>query len=150
MTLFLVRSFFSFKVTRVFGPFIKLITISMAGLLVWSLFCLLIILIMANFLSTLLQENTGCHGLHSCGSLLIETMVGRVIFTSMDVNWSANLALASFSVILVAVLVNMVIAKINNIYSEVVRKGTLFYYKELFDLRYLYSLDNKYGYLVAL
>ena len=81
---------------------------------------------------------------------MIETMVGRVIFTGMDGNWAANLALASFSVILAAVLVNMVIAKINNIYSEVVRKGTLFYYKELFDLRYLYSLDNKYGYLAAL
>ena len=77
-------------------------------------------------------------------------MVGRVIFTMMDGNWTANLALASFSVILAAVLVNMVIAKINHIYSDVVRKGTLYYYKELFDLRYLYSLDNKYWYLVSL
>ena len=74
-------------------------------------------------------------------------MVGRVVFTGMDGNWAANLALASFSVILAAVLVNMVIAKINNIYSEVVRKGTLYYYKELFDLRYSYKLDGKYGFL---
>ena len=52
--------------------------------------------------------------------------------------------------ILAAVLMNMVIAKMNSTYQEVRRKGTLLYYKELFDLRYLYKLDNRYGYLVAL
>ena len=52
--------------------------------------------------------------------------------------------------ILAAVLTNMVIAKMNSTYQEVRRKGTLLYYKELFDLRYLYKLDNRYGYLVAL
>ena len=36
---------------------------------------------------------------------------------------------------------NMVIAKINANYKEVVRKGTLHYYKDLFDQCYLYSLD---------
>ena len=44
----------------------------------------------------------------------------------------------------------MVIAKINGTYQEVVRKGTLYYYKDLFDQRPLYSLDSKYGFLVAL
>ena len=44
----------------------------------------------------------------------------------------------------------MVIAKINSIYTDVVRKGTLFYYKELFDLRYIYRLDPRYGYLASL
>ena len=46
--------------------------------------------------------------------------------------------------------VNMVNAKINNIYTEVVRKGTLYYYKELLDLRYVYKLDPHYGYLSSL
>ena len=68
----------------------------------------------------------------------------------MDGNWAANLALACFAVILAAILVNMVIAKINHTYAEVVRKGTLFYYKELFDLRYLYKRDPRYGYLASL
>ena len=68
----------------------------------------------------------------------------------MDNNWGGNLSLASFAIILGAVLVNMVIAKINHTYTEVVRRGTLFYYKELFDLRYLYKLDEKYGYLSSL
>ena len=52
--------------------------------------------------------------------------------------------------ILAAVLVNMVIAKINNIYTEIVRKGTLFYYKELLDLCFVYKLDPRYGYLSSL
>ena len=38
--------------------------------------------------------------------------------------------------ILAAVLMNMVIAKMNSTYKEVIRKGTLEYYKELFNLRY--------------
>ena len=45
---------------------------------------------------------------------------------------------------------NMVIAKINTNYKEVTRKGTLYYYKDIFDQGYLYSLDPKYGFLVAL
>ena len=80
----------------------------------------------------------------------MEGMVGRVVFDRMDNNWTANLSLGAFSIILGAVLMNMVIAKINHIYSEVVRRGTLFYYKELFDLRYLYRLDSCYGYLTSL
>ena len=44
-------------------------------------------------------------------------MVGRVIFTSMDGNWTAHIVLGAFSIILAAALMNMVIAKINNIYS---------------------------------
>ena len=44
---------------------------------------------------------------------------------------------------------NTVIAKINASYQDVSRKGTLYYYKDLFDLRYLYKLDPEYGYLVG-
>lgn len=39
--------------------------------------------------------------------------------------------------ILAAVLMNMVIGKMNSTYKEVIRKGSLEYYKELFNLRYL-------------
>ena len=45
---------------------------------------------------------------------------------------------------------NMVIAKINGTFQEVVREGTLHYYRDLFDQRYLFTFDSKYGYLVAL
>ena len=68
----------------------------------------------------------------------------------MGGNWAANLSLATFSIVLAGVLMNMVIAKVNHIYSGVVRKGLLFYYKELFDLRYVYKLDSRYGYLASL
>ena len=67
----------------------------------------------------------------------------------MSNNWAANLSFAAFTIILAAVLVNMVIAKINSTYSEISKKGTLFYYKDLFDLRFLYKLDSKYGFLSA-
>ena len=77
-------------------------------------------------------------------------MVGRVVFGELDGNWSAIVSVCGLSVILGGVLVNMVVAKINHIYSEVVRKGTLYYYKGLFDLRYTYKLDSRYGYLASL
>ena len=150
MALTILRFFFSLKTTRLFGPFIKIITHSFKNILIWGFFTLILIFIMANFLIILLQENQGCATLRSCGYVLFESMVGRVTFTEMGSNWSANFALGAFSVILAAVLVNMVIAKINNIYTEVVRKGTLYYYKELLDLRYVYKLDPRYGYLSSL
>ena len=145
-----LRFFFSLKTTRIFGPFIKLIYLSLSNIVIWSLFTAALIFVMANFLIILLQENQGCATLRSCGYVLFESMVGRVTFTKMGSNWSANFALGAFSVILAAVLVNMVIAKINNIYTEVVRKGTLYYYKELLDLRFVYKLDPRYGYLSSL
>ena len=150
MALTLLRFFFSLKITRLFGPFIKLISISCSSLLTWALFTLILTLLMDNSLSILLQEDQACDSLSSCGKVLFEAMVGRVLFSKLGNNWPANVALGAFSIILSAVLVNMVIAKINSNYTEVVRKGTLFYYKELLDLRYTYKLDLHYGYLVAL
>ena len=43
------------------------------------------------------------------------------------------------------VLVTMVFAKINSTYSEVVRKGKLHYYKDLFDQSYLFLLTPDMG-----
>lgn len=56
----------------------------------------------------------------------------------------------ALSYILAAVLTNMVIAKMNSTYLDVQRRGMLQYYKDLFDLRYLFKLDPEYGYLVSL
>ena len=68
----------------------------------------------------------------------------------MDGNWAANVSLAIFTYILGVVFVNMIVARINSIYSTILRKGLFFYYRELFDLRYLYQLDPHYGYLASL
>ena len=74
--------------------------------------------------------------------------MGKVVFKSDEpFSW---FSLALLSLISGAILMNMVIAKINTTYKEVTRKGTLHYYKDLFDQRYLFSLDSQYGYLVAL
>lgn len=80
---------------------------------------------------------------------MIETTVGHTRFNLLGGNWAANISFGAFTIILAAVIVNMVVAKINANYSHVQRKGLLFYYKELFELRYLYKLDPEYGYLVA-
>ena len=47
------------------------------------------------------------------------------------------------------VLTNIAVGKMNSTYKEIRRQGTLQYYRELFDLRYLYKLDPEYGFLVA-
>lgn len=146
----LLRFFFSLKITRVFGPFSKLISFNFFSLLTWALFTFSLILLMDNSLSILVQEDQACDSLSSCGKILVEAMVGRVLFSKLGNNYAAFLSLASFAIILAAVLMNMVIAKINHNYTEVVRKGTLFYYKDLLDLRYTYKLDPRYGYLASL
>ena len=51
----LIRFFFSFKITRTFGPFAKLISLNFSSILAWTLFTFLCILIMDSTLSTLLQ-----------------------------------------------------------------------------------------------
>ena len=57
MVLILLRAFYSLRVTRSFGPFIKLISLSFLNLIIWSLLSFICILVMADFLLTLLQEN---------------------------------------------------------------------------------------------
>ena len=57
MAMIMLRFFFSLKITRAFGPFIKIIGLSFFNILVWSLFTLICIVIMANFLSILLSQN---------------------------------------------------------------------------------------------
>ena len=59
-------------------------------------------------------------------------MIGRVRFQLLANNWAANISFGAFSIILAAVLVNMVVAKINASYTSIVKKGALFYYKDLF------------------
>ena len=145
-----LRFYFSLKATRQFGPFTKLIRLNAFALSQWVLFMLLILLIGSNFFSILLSENNACSGLYSCMKGLIEETVGRTDFEKNDDNWSANIAMMVMAYILAGVLANMVIAKMNSTYVEVQKKGTLQYYKELFDLRHLYKLDPEYGYLVAL
>ena len=146
----ILRFFFGLKTTRTFGPFTKMIKLNAQSLVIWVCFTSILLLVASNSLSILLQENNGCHGIYMCSKPLIEAAVGRVVFDKMDSNWPAILCFGGFTVILAAVLVNMVIAKINTTYSEISRKGTLFYYKDLFDLRYQYRLHSRYGFLSAL
>lgn len=45
---------------------------------------------------------------------------------------------------------SMLIAQMTNTYNSIVRRGQLFYYKDIFDMRYYYNLDERYGALIAL
>ena len=81
---------------------------------------------------------------------LIEGAVGAVRFTRLGNSSTGQLVFGTMTLVGAAVLMNMVIAKINSSYKEVTRKGKLFYYKELFDLRYLYKLDSRYEFLMAM
>ena len=66
LALMLLRFFFSLKITRIFGSFIKMISLSLLNLLVWTLFTIILILAMSSYLSILLQENQGCSSVWSC------------------------------------------------------------------------------------
>ena len=81
----LLRFFFSLKITRVFGPFSKLISINFFSLLTWALFTFSLILLMDNSLSTLLQEDQACDSLSSCGKVLIEEWWGEFSSPSWEI-----------------------------------------------------------------
>ena len=150
LALSFLRLFFSFKVTRAFGPFTMLLKLSSLSLVIWIVLTFVIILVMGNFLSILLHQNSACSGVFSCSGVVFEGGIGRVVFSYLGGNWVAHLSLAGFVTVLGIVIMNMVIARINSAYTEISRRGTLYYYKDLFDLRYNYKLDSKYGYLAAL
>ena len=133
VALVFLRFFFSLRITRLFGPFVKLVELSFASLILWTLFTVLFILLMSIYLSVLLSEDQGCDGLKQCGIHLLEAMIGKVRFQLLANNWAANISYGGFSIILGAVLVNMVVAKINANYTSIVKRGSLFYYKELFN-----------------
>ena len=137
-----MRVYFALKVTRLFGPFTKLIKFNAVNLVVWLIF-MMIFLVVGSFYFMVLTDpegDDGCQGLYGCMLVLIEAAVGKVAFRKMGSSWAGYLSLAAASIVLATVLVNMVIAKMNATYTDVVRKGTLHYYKELFNLRYAYQL----------
>ena len=145
------RFFFALKATRAFGPFTKLIKLNAFSLLPWLLITSILLLVLGDSLYILLSETPNtCTSLYSCVQVLINASVGAVRFNHLGGSWSGFLFLGFAYYLFTGVLMNMVIAQINSSYKEVTRKGTLHYYKELFDLRYVYKLDPKYGYLVAL
>lgn len=145
------RFFFSLKVTKVFGPFTKLMKINAVSLLPWILLAILLLLFSSSSLYVLLSEQPDtCSSVYSCLKVLIEGGVGAVRFSKLGSEWFGFLFFGAISLIISAVSMNMVVAKINSSYKEVSRSGKLHYYKDLFDLRYLFKLDPKYGFLMAL
>ena len=145
-----LRFFVSLKATRIFGPFIKLIKISIVTLLSWLILTLLIVSGASFFLQTLLAPYEGCSSFYSCLKVVVASSVGVVGFHRMQDRREAELTLATFAILLNVIVVGVVIAKINFSYKEIVRRGKLFYYKDLFEARYRYKPHPQFGFLAAL
>ena len=127
------RFYFALKATRVFGPFTKLIKLNALSLLPWLLLSALVFLFASSSLFTLLSEQPeACGSLYACFKVLLEGGVGAVRFSHLGHEWSGFLFFGSVTLVIAAVLMNIVIAKINASYKEVSSRGTLHYYKELF------------------
>lgn len=92
-----------------------MIKLNAANLAVWLFFTTLLLLIAANYLTTLLEDETT--SISDCLKLLIEASVGRVYFNPLKGMWSAHFSYMAFVLILFAVLMSMLIAKMNNTYT---------------------------------
>ena len=150
-----MRFFFSLKVTRLFGPFIKVIKINALRLVKWIIVYVCSMLAATNFLLIILSQkslnsDSGCGAYIDCFKLLLEGSVGEVNFNDMLTFKTAELFYAIFVIIFMVLFLSMLIAMMTNTFNEVVRTGELHYYKEIFDLRYLFQLDRKYSSLVSL
>ena len=87
------------------------------------------------------EETNACGTPIICLHSLIEAAVGAVRFSGVARTSEGSLALSAAAILLGAVLVNMVVAQINSTYNHVSKRGVLYYYKDLLDLRYLYAPD---------
>lgn len=76
--------------------------------------------------------------------------MGEVNFDAMQNLFSAQLFYSVFVIIFMVLFLSMLIAQMTNTYNSIVRRGQLFYYKDIFDFRYYYNLDDRYGALIAL
>ena len=76
----ILRFFFGLKVTRIFGPFTKMIKLIASSLALWVVFTSILLLVYSNYLSILLSEDSGDHGVYKCTKSLIEAAVGVVRF----------------------------------------------------------------------
>ena len=145
------RFFFALKATRAYGPFTKVIKITLAVIFPWILGAMLLLFLTGYVLFTLMSEEIhACHSSYSCFLAVGEASIGNVFFRKVARTFTGSLTLAGGSIVLGVVVINMCIAKVTSIYQFVSTRGTLYYYKDLIDLRYLYKTDSKYGFLVAL
>ena len=149
MILISLRFVVSLKATRIFGPFIKFLKISTVALLSWFALAIIIEAVSSFFLITLLAPYEGC-SFYSCLKIIAASSVGVVGFHRMQDRREAELSLATLSILLNVIVVGIVIAKINFSYKEIVRRGKLFYYKDLFEARYRYKPHPQFGFLAAL
>ena len=62
----------------------------------------------------------------------------------------AELAIATLAILLNVIVLGIVVAKINFSYKDIVRRGKLFYYKDIFEARYRYLPHPQYGFLASL
>lgn len=82
-----LRFFFHLKATKIFGPFIKILTINCQLLIIWLIVYILAIITATNFLIIILSQKetteTGCANFTQCLYLLLEGSVGEVDFDAM-------------------------------------------------------------------
>ncbi len=149
-----IRFFFHLKGVSFFGPFIKIISMNCWHLLSWLFSFIITILVSTQFLITLLSQKLtsedGCANFKQCLFLLVEGSLGEVNFSAMAQDVAAEFSYSALVIIFMVLFMSVLIAQMTNTYKNIVKRGVLFYEKEIFDLRYYYYLDDRFGALVVL
>ena len=135
------------------GPFIKIFKMNAQNLLIWLILFILVLLSATNLLLIISAEkphlNDSCTEYYECFKILLEGSVGEVNFSGFD-TWDGYLLYMSFIIILMVLFFSMLIAMMTTTFNTVAEQGDLHYFKEIFDLRYSYKIDSKYGILGSL
>ena len=147
------KFFFALKVNSTLGPFIKIFKMNAKQLLIWLILFIIVLLSATNLLLIISSEKPylteSCSEYYECFKILLEGSVGEVNFNGFD-SWEAYLLYMSFIIIFMVLLFSMLIAMMTNTFNTVAEQGDLHYFKEIFDLRYSYKVDRKYGILGSL
>lgn len=140
----LLRVFCSFKISRRLGGFIKVLKLSCKAFMTWIVLFAISLSMFSMMAVMLFLQKDGhkCQKSYkSCVMLFFAASLGEIDYSTMDNLLTAEILLTVFVITNMIMLLNILIAMLSNTYNNIVKKGKLYYEKELFDTWNHYRLD---------
>ncbi len=140
----LLRVFFSFKISRRLGSFIKVLKLSCKAFMTWMVLFAISLSMFSMMAVMLFLQKDGhkCQKSYkSCVMLFFAASLGEIDYSTMGNLLTAEILLTVFVITNMIMLLNILIAMLSNTYNNIVKKGKLYYEKELFDTWNHYRLD---------
>ena len=146
--------------TELLGSFIKILQLSVAALFTWLnifLFILLTFSLIVGLTYAWQARRTlapgkvtgGCSSVGDCLLLLFSASLGEIEFDELNDNVFAEVLVVLFIVLSLVLLLNILVALLNNTYEDISAKSYRYYQKDVFELEWSWRFDLKFGFLLG-